>query len=306
MTLEQLSSPTESNTLRHRSTVFDHLADGVIVTTLDGVITDWNRGAEQMFGWRREEVLGKTPAILHRPEDAARLTDRINETAARDGRWWGEITFLRKDGTVGVCETTTTPMRDEQGRIFATLGVNHEITARKQMEGRVIEERDLLRTLLDALPDVIFFKDREGRYLLHNAAHRRFNAHGREEIIGKTAFDLPGVREYAQEYHADDMAVIATGEPLLDREEPFATAEGRHGWFLTSKFPLRSPSGEVIGLIGIARDITARKEAERKLADERERLRTVIRCHPGSALRERPGRAARAAQRRESAHVPIQ
>jgi PAS domain S-box-containing protein len=280
MAPEQFQSHVEEEALRRRSAVFDHLPDGVMVTTLEGVIIDWNRGAEQMFGWSREEVLGRTPAILHRPEDAAELTDRINATATRDGRWSGEITFLRKDGSVGVCETTTTPMRDEQGRIIATLGVNHDITARKQTEGRVIEERDLLRTLIDALPDVIFFKDRQGKYLLHNAANRRLYKLPGEEITGKTVFDLPGGEELARMYHADDMTVIETGEPLLNREEPFEDVDGARGCFLTSKFPLRDGAGNVIGLVGIARNITERKEAERKLADEQERLRTVIDAIP--------------------------
>ncbi|HEX8310840.1 MAG TPA: PAS domain-containing protein, partial [Chthoniobacteraceae bacterium] len=280
MTSEDFPATRDMEMLRQRSAVFDHLADGVIVTTLEGVIIDWNRGAEEMFGWLRDEVIGKTPAILHGEADAPVLTDSINATAAKDGRWHGEIEFIRKDGSRGVCETTTTPLRNAAGEIFATLGVNHDITARRSVDVQVIEEHRVLRTLVDALPDLIFFKDREGRYLLHNRGEQRKWKTTSTEMIGKTAFQIPGVKENAALYHADDMRVIETGEPIIAREEPYTTPDGVHGWFLTSKYPLRSPGGEIIGVVGIARDITESKEAARRLADERERLRTVIDAIP--------------------------
>jgi PAS domain S-box-containing protein len=131
---ESAMSPAENNAhplelLKQRSMAFEHIEDGIIVTSLEGVILDWNMGAQRLFGYSREEMLGKTPAVLHRPCDAEQLTDSINATASEHGRWKGDIHFVRKDGTSGICETTTVPMRDEQGRIFATLGINHDVTA---------------------------------------------------------------------------------------------------------------------------------------------------------------------------------
>lgn len=291
MTPQDLASPAESEALNRRYTVFDHLPDGVMVTTLEGVIIDWNRSAEQMFGWSREEAVGKTPAILHGAEDAAVLTDSINSAATRSGRWFGEIRFIRKDGTSGVCETTTTPLRDAEGTVFATLGVNHDITARKRVEGRLIEEGRVLRTLIDALPDQIFFKDREGRYLLHNKSEQRRWKLNSEELIGRTVFEIPGVLEHAAAYHADDMAVISTGEPIIEREEPFATPTGEEGWFLTSKYPLCDASGEIIGLVGISRDITKSKAVEGRLAEERSFLQTLIDAIPDLIFfKDREGR----------------
>ena len=64
------SDPTHFELLEQRSCTFEHIEDGIIVTSLDGVILDWNKGAERLFGWLREEMLGKTPAVLHRPCDA--------------------------------------------------------------------------------------------------------------------------------------------------------------------------------------------------------------------------------------------
>src|SRR5579884_1670428 len=117
---QDLSTPAVL--LHHRSSAFEHFTDGLMITTLDGRIIDWNAGATRMFGWTREEMLGRTPAVLHRECDAPALTDSINEAAARTGHWSGEIVFIRKDGSTGICETTTVPMRDADGNIFATLG----------------------------------------------------------------------------------------------------------------------------------------------------------------------------------------
>jgi PAS domain S-box-containing protein len=265
------ASPHSLDLSRTRALVFDHLYDGVIVTTPDGVITDWNAGAERMFGWSRDEVIGLTPAILHRPQEAPVLTDSINAAAVRHGRWVGEITFVRKDGTLGRCQTVTVPLVDDDGRVGLTVGVNREITSRPAVEETLASERLLLRTLLDAIPDPIFFKDRQGRHLIMNEANRRLFGFS-EEDIGKTAFELPLDPEHAALYAAMDEAVMSSGQPIINREEPFTSIDGRSGWFLTSKFPLRNAAGRITGLIGIAHDITALKEATEEMARMRQRL----------------------------------
>jgi len=257
---------------RTRALIFDHIYDGVIVTTPEGVITDWNTGAERLFGWSRAEAVGQTPAILHRPPDAPVLTDAINSAAIQYGRWVGEITFVRKDGTIGVCETVTVPLRDENGRVELTVGVNREITTRKQAEDKLASERLLLRTLIDAIPDPIFFKDRDGRHLIMNVANRTLFGFNDEEHTGKTVFELPLTRDHAALYAADDEEVMSSGVPIINREEPYLAVDGRRGWFLTSKFPLRNASGAITGLIGIAHDITAMKEAAEEMARMRQRL----------------------------------
>ncbi len=293
-------APHSLDLTRSRALIFDHIYDGVIVTTPDGVIIDWNTGAERMFGWSRDEVIGLTPAILHRQEDAPVLTDSINATAVRHGRWVGEITFIRKDGSLGVCETVTVPLRDEDGRIEMTVGVNREITSRKLSEDKLITERLLLRTLIDAIPDPIFFKDREGRHLIMNAANRTIFGFG-EEHIGKTVWDLPLSREHAELYAADDEAVMVSGQPIINREEPYLAADGRRGWFLTSKFPLRDARGTIAGLIGIAHDITAMKEAAEEMARMRQRLIDHVDNSPLAVIEWSPeGRVERWAGQAES------
>lgn len=142
------------------------------------------------------------------------------------------------------------------------------------------DELTLMRALVDAVPDPIFCKDPEGRYTLSNRAHTARWTRSGEGLIGRTVFDVPGLREHAAEYHADDVRVMRDGETIVNHEEPFVGRDGAPGWYLTSKFPLRSAAGEITGMVGIARDITQRKAAERRLAEERTFLKTLTDAIP--------------------------
>src|SRR5260221_3146510 len=269
--------------LLRRALVFNHIDDAMIVTTSGGVIMDWNIGAERIFGWPREEVLGETFEIFLDPANVPELTRRLLEAVAREGRWSGEFGYVRKGGTVGRCEAVSVPLLDGAGTMLGILNVLVEVSERAvpapvslQVPGASVallsDERFLLRKLIDAVPDPIFCKDREGRYLLHNLADRTMFAQQSTAHIGKTVFDLPGLREHAAKYHADDMLVVRTGKPVINREEPFQRPDGTSGWFLTSKFPLRDEAHQIVGLVGIARDITEMKRATEELKEARSRL----------------------------------
>ncbi|KAM3096991.1 PAS domain S-box protein [Phormidesmis sp. 146-12] len=130
---EVLRKHTEDQ-LRQRSLVFDRIYDGVILTNLQGEILDWNPGAERIFGYSKTEMLGRTPGIIHPPESATQLTAEILNGVTTTGYWQGEIPFIHKNGSQGMTETIVVPFSDDQGNPMGTLGVNHDITERKQAE----------------------------------------------------------------------------------------------------------------------------------------------------------------------------
>ena len=126
----------------------------------------------------------------------------------------------------------------------------------------LLQERRLLRTLIDNLPDGIYAKDTACRKTLSNRADlRNLRCAAEAEALGKTDYDF-FAKEEADRFFADDQTVMQRGEPVIDREESFVDAEGRRRWLLTTKLPLRDQAGTIIGLVGIGRDITALKEAE--------------------------------------------
>ncbi|MDB6173144.1 MAG: putative sensor protein [Chthoniobacteraceae bacterium] len=135
------------------------------------------------------------------------------------------------------------------------------------------QERALLRNVIDNLPDSIYVKDLEGRYLLDNQAHmRQIGAKSLEEVIGKTGIDFFPAHTAAA-FQADDERVMRTGRPIINRHECVDDGSRSKLWLSTTKVPLRDVDGEIAGIIGISRDITARKDAEAQLALYTEELR---------------------------------
>ena len=145
-------------------------------------------------------------------------------------------------------------------------------------------ERGLLRSVIDAVPDThLFVKDRASRFVITNAAHlQTLGLRHLEDVAGKTDRDLtPG--PLADQYFADEQAVMESGTPLHDRIEPVIDQHsGARHWYLTSKVPLRDASGAVTGHVGISRNITTLRQAE----EERERLQAEVIRMQENMLRE--------------------
>ncbi len=144
------------------------------------------------------------------------------------------------------------------------LALEREIAERKRAEAALAEERNLLRTLIDNLPDSIYVKDTSSRFLIGNIAVAQImGASTPNDLIGKTDFDyFP--HELAVHFYQDEQKVIRTGNSLLDKEEPVLNVAGSSRWFLTTKIALRDQAGNIKGIVGMGRDIT-----ERKLAGDR-------------------------------------
>jgi two-component system, sensor histidine kinase and response regulator len=119
--------------LRRQARTFEHIFDAVVVMDLTGRILDWNPGAERLFGWTREQMLGKTPDLLH-PGGGAEQTARLLAEMRGRGRFKGEIAFRRQDGAEGLCETVLVPHTDEWGRTVAAIQVYRDLTELKRLK----------------------------------------------------------------------------------------------------------------------------------------------------------------------------
>jgi PAS domain S-box-containing protein len=192
-------------------------------------------------------------------------------------------------------------LKEERNLIDAISERLGKVIERKRVGEALSEECSLLRTLIDNVPDLIYVKDTDSRYVVsNNAFARRVGATTPEEMIGKTVFDL-FPKELAEQYCADDQELIRLGQPMLNREEQSVDETGNRLWSLTSEVPLRDSSGKIVGLVGIARDITKRKKMEEDRARLIKQLQKRYSCpfegqdiptlfyHYGSGERNRPG-----------------
>lgn len=141
-----------------------------------------------------------------------------------------------------------------------------EIEERKRMERALAEERNLLRTLIDNLPDLIYVKDPESHFLTANkAVIASLGLTKQGDLLGKTDFDFHPV-EMAEQYSTDERKIFESGQPLINREETILDQRTKSTtWLLTTKIPLRDEHGNMTGLVGINRDITELKKAEEEL-----------------------------------------
>ena len=168
---------------------------------------------------------------------------------------------VRSEGRVVWVLTSKAQLCDGEGRLVGTFGMSRDITLLKEMEDALWNERNLLRNVIDHVPDFIFAKDTEGRYTLSNLALARFfQKNSPDEILGKTLFDL-FPEEIAQSSQADDRVVLGNCEPMFNKVESLAS----NYWFSTTKIPLFNNSGEVAGLVAISRDISEEKRAQQAL-----------------------------------------
>jgi PAS domain S-box-containing protein len=142
-----------------------------------------------------------------------------------------------------------------------------------QLIDELADERQLLRDLIDHLPDGIYIKDTESRFVVGNitVAHL-MGVTSPDELIGKTDFEFFS-SNLASKYYADEQRVMQTGSPLISQEElTFDFRTGEEGWLLTSKVPWRDRRGQIAGTMGIGRNITELKHAQEALAEAHREL----------------------------------
>ena len=271
--------------------IIDTALDAVITIDQDGQITRWNDQAEIIFGWKRAEAVGQRLSKLIIPPDLRASHERglkhyleTGEGPVLDKRI--EIMAQRRNGDVFPVELTIHALKTNERVSFAAFV--RDITERKQAEEalskahddleRLVQERTaelsqantLLQTMLDHVPDHIFFKDLQSRFLRNSRSQAEMlGLSDPSEVVGKSDFDF---FPHAQKAYKEEQSIIRSGRPMVDFEEHVIWPDGRETWVSTTKVPLRDESGRIVGTFGIARDITERKRADKALRKAKDEL----------------------------------
>jgi len=234
-----------------------------VVWTLDFTIIDWNKSAERIFGWKREEAIGKNLLDLLIPKQAKDRVKSVMEklrVGEKSISSYGMNGALNKKGEMIICEWHNIPLRDEGGKTIV-ISMAQDITDREKMKERLQKEHSLLQALMDNIPDSIYFKDNKNRFVMVNKAKAEHLNTTPGEMIGKTDFNfLP--EEEAKKAFAEDNRVAKFGKPIIDKVEKITYLNEKEHWVFVTKVPWYNEKGEIIGTIGISRDITKIKKKQ--------------------------------------------
>ena len=263
--------------------IVEQSCDGVALADEQGRVVEWNHAQESITGISHDEACGKfiwdvefdlLPEALRTPEQYEQLKARFrtpasNNQAGNEGQLFDQQIW-GADGTLRFIQALIYHIYTDKG--FMKCLVGRDVSGRREIEETLAQERNLLRTLIDNLPDNVYIKDSSGRFVLANLAIARFMGVDKpDDLIGRLDSDFYP-REFATKYQSDEQHVIQSGLALLRVEEIVPDRSGHRRWFSTTKVPLRDSAGNILGVVGVGQDVTKRREAEEALRQANEKL----------------------------------
>jgi PAS domain S-box-containing protein len=241
-----------------------------------------NRNMYKLRGLdRREDLLGKTSFDIHNSERAQQAFEDDKRVIATGEYILNKLeSDTYADGSPMWVLTTKIPLRDSQGRIIGICGISKDFTKMVQAEHVLATEGALRNDLLESIPDGVWFKDAESRFTwVNRSIVEDFGKRSRDDIVGRTDADF-FTAEHAREARADELRIMETGEPLINKLEKDNYADGSPRWVYTTKVPLHDVSGRIIGTCGVTKDVTALKKAEEAMSRESALLNDLLENSP--------------------------
>lgn len=244
--------------------ILENVLDGIITIDERGIIESFNSAAEKIFGYTTSEAIGHNISMLMPESDRDHHDSYLNNYLRSEkqkvigtGR---EVMGMKKDGTSFPMELGVSEILLDQQRVF--IGVVHDLTERKRTEQRLQLAHESIEQIINSIPDPVFVKDRQHRWIMLNDAFCTLLGHPREALIGKSDYDF-FPKEEADVFWEKDELVFKSGQMNVN-EESFTDANGTTYYIQTKKTPHTKIDGQDI-LIGVIRDITERKRVEDSL-----------------------------------------
>ncbi|MBK9097756.1 MAG: PAS domain S-box protein [bacterium] len=252
------------------------ISESVCITDTDGKIIFVNNSFCTSYGYMYDEIIGKDISLMYSENTPVNLLRKIIPATLKSG-WSGELISKRKDGSEFPTSVSTSVIRDENDNPVAFTLIALDITDRKRSENELRNSKQMLQLILDNIPQRIFWKDLDSRYL---GCNKNFaNDAGvinPTDLVGFSDYDMPWKSAEADYYRSVDKEVMKKDEPIYKIIEPQTHHDGEVAWLETNKVPLHDECGNVVGILGTYEDITERKKSEEALKESEERFRSLI------------------------------
>jgi PAS domain S-box-containing protein len=246
---------------RRLEAILNNSTEGIVLAYLNRGIQQVNSTFNTLFACASDEYFGKPLKSFVCDEYEALFEATLQSVIATQKGKIVELQFCRANNIRFDAEVGIGYIQDSDGEASFVCTIR-DISKRKRIENDLAEERNRLRTVIDAIPDFIYIKDIEHRFVLVNKAGAKGSeSRTADELLGKTDFDfLP--QEMAEKFRAEEEQLFSNRAAIVNREDLVLEQDGRSWWAWSSKVPLTNLKGELIGLVGISRDISERRSAE--------------------------------------------
>ncbi len=246
--------------------LINNIPDNVYIKDSENRFIIVNKTMADFVGKDPQDFIGKTDADFFPAKNAKSYSSDENKVMKKGKPITDKVEKVISSGKEYWMSSSKIPWYDSKGHIMGTMGISRDVTKReKDEESRLGREKSFFNALMDNLSESIFFKDRESRFVrINQATAEKFGLNSPEEAVGKTDFDIFS-EEHARQAFRDEQLVIKTGAPIINLEEKETYEDKSDRWASTSKFPWYDENNNIIGIFGITRDVTERKNSEEKI-----------------------------------------
>lgn len=263
---------------RLQSAALKNTANAIVITNVDGTIEWVNQSWCSLSGYSKEEAINKTPSMLKSGHHDKAFYAEMWTTILSGNVWHGDLVNKRKDDDLYIEEMTITPLFDDKGAITHFIGVKQDITKRKDIENKLRESEEKFRSIIENANDGIYLRDLDGVITFANEKFASIHGYSLNEVIGRKSWEFMHPEDLAEIKDSGEFDKVQSGE-FTEGEERGLTKDGEVIYLDIRTAPLKVDSN-IIGVFGIIRDISKRKQYEEKIKESEERFKSIANLLP--------------------------
>ncbi|MEQ8518553.1 MAG: PAS domain S-box protein [Cytophagales bacterium] len=276
--------------IRFQQKILDAVGQAVLVTDLDNVILHWNKQAEKIYGWKKEEVLGKYKDEFLPSNMSKEEIDKVINHLQKGNHWTSEFEVKNKQGQLVPILLTSSPLFNDQKELTGIISISIDISDRKKSENLIRSNEKLYKSVISSLSEGLVVQDNTDKIILANESAAAILGLSMKQLLGKDSYDphwkalkIDGSPLKPEEHPA--MITLKTGRALDDQIMNVHTGNGHRKVISINTRPIKDDNGKITGAVASFTDITEKERAQNILRDNESRLKNISDSVPGAVLR---------------------